>query len=158
MKNMPPEEELAYYQLARQHQFVPLIYAYRPNLRIEGDKAALDWSEFDQRLARYLDGSAFTDRHGYSGPGYGLPLADLARTITKIVARTAPMKSYKPSPEQCEAAEFDSSAEEMEAPAFSCPDCGGAIMQIQKGKGVQFRCHVGHKFSLDSFTEAHSDA
>jgi hypothetical protein len=74
MKNMPPEEELAYYQLARQHRFVPLIYAYRPKLRLEAGKATLDWSEFDARLARYLDGSAFTDKHGYWGPGYGLPL------------------------------------------------------------------------------------
>ena len=74
MKNMPPEEELAYYQLARQHRFVPLIYAYRPKLRIEAGKAALDWREFDQRLASYLDGSAFTAKHGYWGPGYGLPL------------------------------------------------------------------------------------
>jgi hypothetical protein len=74
MKSMPPEEELAYYQLARQHHFVPLIYAYCPKLRLEAGKAALDWSEFDARLSRYLDGTAFTERHGYWGPGYGLPL------------------------------------------------------------------------------------
>ena len=36
MRNMPPEEELAYYQLARQHRFTPLIYAYRPELSIDG--------------------------------------------------------------------------------------------------------------------------
>lgn len=74
MRNMPPDQELGYYQLARQHRFVPLIYAYRPRLAISGGKATLDWTEFDARLARYLDGSAFTDKHGYWGPGYGLPL------------------------------------------------------------------------------------
>jgi hypothetical protein len=74
LRTMPPEEELAYYQLAREHRFTPLIYAYRPKLRIENGKAALDWSEFDARLARYLDGAAFTERYGYRGPGYGLPL------------------------------------------------------------------------------------
>ncbi len=74
MRNMPPEEELAYYQLARQHRFVPLIYAYRPKLQIAEGKAELAWSEFDMRLARYLDGSAFTEDQGYWGPGYGLPL------------------------------------------------------------------------------------
>lgn len=74
MRNMPPNEELAYYQLARQHRFTPLIYAYRPGLSIKASKVTLDWSEFDRRLGPYLDGSAFTAARGYWGPGYGLPL------------------------------------------------------------------------------------
>ncbi len=32
MKGMPAAEELLYYQLAHQHRFLPLIYAYRPDL------------------------------------------------------------------------------------------------------------------------------
>lgn len=74
MKNMPPRDELAYYQMARQHRFLPLIYAYRPNLTVKGTNVALDWREFDARLAAYLDGTAFTEKHGYWGPGYGVPL------------------------------------------------------------------------------------
>jgi hypothetical protein len=74
MKAMPPDEELAYYQLARQHRITPLIYAYRPQLSISGAKAALDWTGFDTRLSRYLDGSAFTGKYGYWGPGYAVPL------------------------------------------------------------------------------------
>lgn len=74
MRSMPPGEELAYYQLARQHRFTPLIYAYRPGLTIKGSTVALDWTEFDRRLSPYLDGSAFTIQRGYWGPGYGLPL------------------------------------------------------------------------------------
>ncbi|HUS06902.1 MAG TPA: hypothetical protein VMZ52_11420, partial [Bryobacteraceae bacterium] len=60
MRNMQPKEELAYYQLARQHRFTPLIYAYRPGLSVNGSKVALDWTAFDRRLTPYLDGSAFT--------------------------------------------------------------------------------------------------
>ena len=74
MRNMPPEEEMAYYQLARQHRFLPLIYAYRPKLKIDGTKVKLDWNEYDRRLAPYLDGSAFTDARSYWGPGIGLPV------------------------------------------------------------------------------------
>lgn len=77
MKNMPPEEEMLYYQLARQHRFTPLVYAYRPNLTVQGTQVTLDWTEYDRRLAPYLDGSAFTMRHGYWGPGYGQPLDHL---------------------------------------------------------------------------------
>jgi hypothetical protein len=74
MAGMQPDDELRYYQLARQHRFVPLIYAYRPKLSIRGTKVELDWTEFDKRLTRYLDGSAFTSKHGYWGPGQGIPM------------------------------------------------------------------------------------
>jgi two-component system chemotaxis response regulator CheB len=29
---------------------------------------------------------------------------------------------------------------------FSCPDCGGVLGQIEEGKLVRFRCHVGHAY------------
>ena len=74
MRNMPPEEEMLYYQLARAHRFVPLIYAYRPAIKIAGTQVTLDWSEFDRRLSPYLDGTAFTAKHGYHGPGARIPL------------------------------------------------------------------------------------
>jgi hypothetical protein len=32
---------------------------------------------YDHRIAPYLDGSAFTEKHGYWGPGYGVPLHHL---------------------------------------------------------------------------------
>ena len=72
MREMSPDDELAYYQLARQHRFLPLIYAYRPKVEISGTSVHMDWTEYDRRLAPYLDGSAFTKTHGYWGPGYGL--------------------------------------------------------------------------------------
>ena len=74
MRDMPPDQELAYYQLARQHRFLPLIYAYRPKVKISGTNVSLDWTEYDRRLAPYLDGSAYTAARGYWGPGHGLPV------------------------------------------------------------------------------------
>lgn len=74
MREMPPREELLYYQLARQHRFLPLIYAYRPKLMVQGTNVQFDWTDYDRRLSRYLDGSAFTDKYGYWGPGLGLPV------------------------------------------------------------------------------------
>jgi len=74
MRQMPPEEELLYYQLCQQHRFLPLIYAYRPKVAVRGAEVTLDWTDFDKRLAPYLDGSAFTADRGYWGPGYGVPL------------------------------------------------------------------------------------
>ncbi len=77
MRRMPPEEELLYYHMARRHRFLPLVYAYRPKLTVEGTKVSIDWTEYDRRISRYLDGSAFTDAYGYWGPGYGLPVTHM---------------------------------------------------------------------------------
>ena len=77
MREMEPAEELLYYQLARQHRFHPLIYAYRPKLSVSGTNVSLDWTEYDGRVSRYLDGSAFTEKHGYWGPGYGVPVSHM---------------------------------------------------------------------------------
>ncbi|MCB1021622.1 MAG: DUF4091 domain-containing protein [Acidobacteria bacterium] len=74
MRDMTPREELAYYQMAKRHRFLPLVYGYRPQLSVEGGQVELDWSDYDRRLGKYLDGSAFTDEHGYWGPGYGVPV------------------------------------------------------------------------------------
>lgn len=49
-------------------------------------------------------------------------------------------------------------AAENEPVAFTCPDCGGALLQIKDGRNTQLRCHVGHRFSMASFTEAQTDA
>lgn len=41
---------------------------------------------------------------------------------------------------------------------FVCPDCDGPISQHRDGKLLQFSCSVGHKYSPETFTEAHRDA
>jgi hypothetical protein len=74
LRRMTPEMELAYYQMAKRHRFQPGVQHYRPDLRIDGTEVTIDWREYDARLGKYLDGSAFTAEQGYWGPGYGLPI------------------------------------------------------------------------------------
>jgi hypothetical protein len=74
MRSMSPEEERRYYHLAQQHRFLPLVYGYKPKTSVENGKVKLDWTEYDSRLGPYLDGSAFTEKYGYWGPGYGVPV------------------------------------------------------------------------------------
>ena len=41
--------------------------------------------------------------------------------------------------------------------AFSCPDCGGVLWEIQDGEYVRFRCRVGHAFSPETMLGAQSE-
>jgi len=77
LAGMRPELEMRYYQLARQHRFQPGVVYYRPKLRTDGAQVRIDWSDYDGRLRRCLDGSAFTGGQGYWGPGAGLPVDHL---------------------------------------------------------------------------------
>jgi two-component system chemotaxis response regulator CheB len=33
---------------------------------------------------------------------------------------------------------------------LTCPDCGGALWELQDGQLMRYRCHVGHQFALES--------
>ena len=33
---------------------------------------------------------------------------------------------------------------------FSCPDCGGVLWQMDKGRLMDFQCHIGHRYTADT--------
>jgi hypothetical protein len=74
INTFPEAMELKYYQLLRKHRLSMNLLGYAPGLKVSGSQVEIDWSQYDARLAKYLDGSAFTGRYGYSGPGYGVPI------------------------------------------------------------------------------------
>jgi two-component system chemotaxis response regulator CheB len=43
------------------------------------------------------------------------------------------------------------------ASGLTCPDCGGALWQIQDRTLVRFQCHVGHHYSPDSLVTQQDD-
>jgi len=34
--------------------------------------------------------------------------------------------------------------------ALTCPDCGGALWEVEDGRLVRYQCHVGHQFAPDA--------
>jgi len=74
LNTFTPELELKYYQMIRRHRLAMGVLGYAPDISVKGSDIQFDWTSYDARLGRYLDGSAFTDRFGYSGPGYGVPI------------------------------------------------------------------------------------
>ena len=69
-----PDLEMKYYQLIRRHRLVIGEIGYAPDIQVDGENVNIDWRRYDNQLSKYLDGSAFTKRYGYDGPGAGLPI------------------------------------------------------------------------------------
>lgn len=37
-----------------------------------------------------------------------------------------------------------------EPSSYACPECHGVLIEVKEGRGVRFRCHTGHAYSVDS--------
>jgi two-component system, chemotaxis family, protein-glutamate methylesterase/glutaminase len=42
--------------------------------------------------------------------------------------------------------------------ALTCPDCGGALWEIQDGRMVRYQCHVGHQYAPENLEAGQRDA
>src|SRR5262245_2643720 len=40
---------------------------------------------------------------------------------------------------------------------FTCPECGGALWERAEGDALNYRCHVGHRFSISSLLDGQSE-
>ena len=88
---------------------------------------------------------------------YCLPYAEIAGQLLKLVMNKRGQIKVTGST-RCESLTLDTGLEELEPPGFTCPDCGGVLTEVKSGRSVQLLCHVGHRFSLKTFSEAHADA
>jgi two-component system chemotaxis response regulator CheB len=88
-----------------------------------------------------------------------LPLAEIAPALIQLVGRAVPEHSaFQADPQverEVEIDEMDSEAlhqaEDFGARTpFSCPDCGGVLVEYYDGDLLRFRCQVGHAFSRES--------
>jgi two-component system chemotaxis response regulator CheB len=97
---------------------------------------------------------------------YVVPLADMAGTIVQAV-NSEPLEARESG--DTSLIEFETRIAEMDPEslqqddrpgrpsAFSCPDCGGVLWEVQDGDYTRFRCRVGHAFSPETMLGAQSD-
>ncbi len=92
-------------------------------------------------------------------------LAELAPLLVRLTGEPAP--EPPPVPEalriEAELTENAMKDEDWEAvpgrtTAFTCPDCNGAIREIEEDGILRYRCRVGHAYTSESLVAAKDDA
>lgn len=99
---------------------------------------------------------------------YSVPLADVGPLLNRLSRDIAEDEGRYPVSDQIEIeariAQQDMEGEELIASVerlgkisrLTCPDCHGALWEINDRDMLRFRCHVGHAFSAESLTEGQS--
>jgi two-component system chemotaxis response regulator CheB len=87
---------------------------------------------------------------------YTLPLKDIAGLLVKLAGHGEPHASA--TPDACAELSEEESLPITEPLAYTCPECGGSLLMVRNGETEQFRCNVGHIYSLENFSQAHSNA
>ena len=60
--------------------------------------------------------------------------------------------------QEIDAGELIASVERLEKVSkLTCPDCHGALWEINDEDILRFRCHVGHAFSAESLTDSQTE-
>jgi two-component system chemotaxis response regulator CheB len=96
---------------------------------------------------------------------YTVHLEEIAGLLQRLVGEPAPPEATLPTENL--AREFDvfmgkgdamANLEAIGKPStFVCPDCEGALWEINAADPPRYRCHVGHGFSLQSLLDAQAE-
>src|SRR5690606_36281048 len=92
-----------------------------------------------------------------------VPMSSMAALLTELAHETAEPSPEIPAAIRLEVAIAAQEHSTMEtgnrlgAPSsFVCPECHGALWEIEDGPITRYRCHTGHAYSVDSLVEAQS--
>ena len=66
---------MEYFQIAHRHRCLCESFNPKPPFQGRGANIKIDWQSYDETLSPFLDGSAFTSKSNYYGPGMGRPIA-----------------------------------------------------------------------------------
>jgi two-component system chemotaxis response regulator CheB len=94
---------------------------------------------------------------------YRLPLSGIGPLLVRLAGEQAEdgeyplskdieMKSTKMNPDT-----LHNEERAGKLSAFSCPECGGVLSEIEDGGLLRFRCRVGHAFSVESILAEQSE-
>jgi two-component system chemotaxis response regulator CheB len=95
-----------------------------------------------------------------------LPLAEIAALLVRLAHE--PVRAIDPAPvlneldQELSVGNMDLAAmtddDHPGTPsAFSCPECGGVLWELNDGELIRFRCRTGHAYSPESMVAGQSD-
>jgi two-component system, chemotaxis family, protein-glutamate methylesterase/glutaminase len=99
---------------------------------------------------------------------YKMPLSEIGALINHLSRETVPEESRyavsdeveiesKIAEQEMEAGELIASVEKLgRVSKLTCPDCHGALWEINDEDILRFRCHVGHAFSAEALSNGQS--
>ena len=99
---------------------------------------------------------------------YSLPIREIGPLLVQLSYETAEEEGRYPVPDeieiesriaeqQMESGELIASVEKLgRISKLTCPDCHGALWEINDEEILRFRCHVGHAFSVESLNDGQS--
>jgi two-component system chemotaxis response regulator CheB len=93
-------------------------------------------------------------------PDYCLPVGQIAGVLCELLngANGKPKRNGRAPTRSACVDEMTPPERDVEPQGITCPECGGYLAEMGNGKTKQFRCHVGHTFSMESLSEGHADA
>jgi len=89
---------------------------------------------------------------------YCLPLEQIGPLLVRLVEQMV-VRGGEDAPSSVRAESPMDHDERFDKPAaLTCPDCGGATRAHRLGSLIEYRCHIGHRFSLEALTTAQRNA
>jgi two-component system chemotaxis response regulator CheB len=100
---------------------------------------------------------------------YSIRLREIAPLLSQLSREIAEEEGSYPVPDQVEIEariaqqqmegnEFIASVERLgQVSKLTCPDCHGALWEIDDRELLRYRCHVGHAYSAESLNDGQSD-
>ncbi len=70
--------------------------------------------------------------------------------VPAVAEEVMPNESLKPSLNHEVEEVMDASMKGRSPSAYTCPECGGALWELDERNLLRFRCHVGHSYTADS--------
>lgn len=102
-----------------------------------------------------------------AGADHIVPVAEMAPLLTKLVQEGSSMGAETnpsdPIERMHEVVDQDMDGQTRDArrgdvSVFTCPECGGALWQVDDARLLRFRCHVGHAYNAEVLLAEQSEA
>jgi two-component system, chemotaxis family, protein-glutamate methylesterase/glutaminase len=88
-----------------------------------------------------------------------LPLSEIPSVLVRLVAeRAIPAdRTLQPYTEITSMSPEEMTARFGAPSSFVCPECHGSLWETATGRALQYRCHVGHRYSPESLLAEHAE-